>query len=740
VGGLTALLALHLVKDVSAGKAPLVLAAALGIAGAVLYARVEPVRSFLSVLSPAPLVFVVIFLFISPVHELVVGGGGDAKAAPASATTPIVMVLFDELPLTSLLSEPGKIDAQRYPNFAALARDSTWFQNTWTAAENTTYAIPAILTGERPETDDLPTASDHPHSVFTLFANSHKLNVWESITSVCPESLCKRERDGFAERMRSLTSDVAVISGHQLLPAHLEDRLPSISGTWSGFGNRGDAAKANQNLSAQASRQQNRLAGIDRVLDQAAQGGRRPSLNVIHALLPHIPWQYLPSGRQYSEQDLLPGLESNCCWARDRWLPLQAYERHLLQLMFVDRVLGRIVARLKQMGLYDRAAIVVTADHGVSFAPGEGRRAISPRNAGEIEPVPFFLRLPGQRGPPVVRSDIQTIDILPTLADAVHAHVPWKLDGHSALDGHFTRTRIQVQRDEGPSLTFDPAKLARQRDAVVRAKTAVFGTGRDSLYVAGPHRELLGQRPARVGLAPAPKVSASIDQETVLRDVDPTSGFLPAFITGTLEGSLPAGTDIAVAVNGTIAATGRPFEFAGGRKFAALVPEDALRRGDNRVQVLAIDTIGGRTRLAALNRAQGENATYSLDGDRIESSKGRQVQIVPDYVRGNIDRSEVLGNTARFVGWAASVEARKPTDAVVVFSGGRFAAVARPTIGRPDVAEAFSVPEIAQSGWNALVPMNQLSNRDDVELYALVGDRASKLKYDCAREPQDFGC
>ena len=218
VAGLTALIALHLVKDMSAGKAPLLLAAAIGVAAAVLYARVEPVRSFLSVLSPAPLLFIVVFLFISPAHELVVGGGGEAEAAPSSSTTPIVMILFDELPLTSLLSEPGRIDAERFPNFAALARDSTWFPNTWTAAENTTYAIPAILTGQRPESDDLPTATDHPQSVFTLFAGSHKLNVWESITSVCPPDLCERERDGFVERMRSLTSDVAVISATSCSP------------------------------------------------------------------------------------------------------------------------------------------------------------------------------------------------------------------------------------------------------------------------------------------------------------------------------------------------------------------------------------------------------------------------------------------------------------------------------------------------------------------------------------------
>ena len=47
--------------------------------GAALYARAEPVRSFLSVLTPAPLVFLVIFLFISPVSKLTLAGEASAK-------------------------------------------------------------------------------------------------------------------------------------------------------------------------------------------------------------------------------------------------------------------------------------------------------------------------------------------------------------------------------------------------------------------------------------------------------------------------------------------------------------------------------------------------------------------------------------------------------------------------------------------------------------------------------------
>ena len=40
-----------------------------------------------------------------------------------------MIVVFDEFPADTLIGPDGRIDAARYPNFAALARTSTWFRN-----------------------------------------------------------------------------------------------------------------------------------------------------------------------------------------------------------------------------------------------------------------------------------------------------------------------------------------------------------------------------------------------------------------------------------------------------------------------------------------------------------------------------------------------------------------------------------------------------------------------------------
>jgi hypothetical protein len=58
---------------------------------------------------------------------------------------------------------------------------------------------------------------------------------------------------------------------------------------------------------------------------------------------------------------------------------------------------------------------------------------------------------------------------------------------------------------------------------------------------------------------------------------------------GRVEGSERPGRDIAVAVNGTIAAVGSTFTLAVGDEgelVSVMVPESAFRKGANRVEVL----------------------------------------------------------------------------------------------------------------------------------------------------------
>jgi hypothetical protein len=70
--------------------------------------------------------------------------------------------------------------------------------------------------------------------------------------------------------------------------------------------------------------------------------------------------------------------------------------------------------------------------------------------------------------------------------------------------------------------------------------------------------------------------------------VDRSSGVVPCEIAGRIHGSRPgAERDIAVAVNGRIAAVGRSFHLRGERveSYAVMVPEGSLRDGRNEIEI-----------------------------------------------------------------------------------------------------------------------------------------------------------
>ena len=50
--------------------------------------------------------------------------------------------------------------------------------------------MPSLLTGELPTTDG-PLWTSHPDSLFTLLAPTHELEVFETVTAMCPYTTCE---------------------------------------------------------------------------------------------------------------------------------------------------------------------------------------------------------------------------------------------------------------------------------------------------------------------------------------------------------------------------------------------------------------------------------------------------------------------------------------------------------------------------------------------------------------------
>ncbi len=591
--------------SIAATVPALAIALAAGGAAALVYARVRPARSLLSMLAPAPLIFLALFLLFSDVSTFVLPEDEEVRAASVRTSAPAVLVIFDELPVHSLMDADRRIDAALFPNFARLARDATWYRNTASVDQDTPFAVPAILDGRLPSPDRLPFAADHPRNLFTLLGDRYELHAHEEATALCPPRLCAGADPAAAD---GTWDDVGKVYLHLVLPDGLERDVPAVAHAWRRFSAERDGALRTSAsvLAAGAAppesaehRRRRLLGNLDvgrverfrRFVDEI-EGGARPRLDVIHTVLPHVPYQYLPSGRAYRVRsgEELPGLNAKPGF-HSPFLTGQAYQRHLLQLQLTDRLLGELLDRLQRVGLYQRVAVAVVADHGISFRRGYGRRLLRPGNVREIAPVPFLLKRPGQRHGAISDRPLQTIDVLPTLADAIGVRIPWHVDGRSALRaaGAAPRPRrIFKKRFERAYLVDTPSWRAQQRGVLAR-KARLFGRG---LYAYGPRPDLLGRDVSGLP-GPAPHgPRARLIRARRYTDVAPGSGVVPAHVVGTIEGGRAGGgRTIAVAVNGRIEATGLTFTLAGARaeQLSLMVPERALRPGRNSVRLFEVD-------------------------------------------------------------------------------------------------------------------------------------------------------
>jgi hypothetical protein len=487
-----------------------------------------------------------------------VEGEDDEGAASSARRPPVVVVVLDEFPTETLTEPGGQIDAKRYPNFAELASTSTWFRNGYTVYDSTFKALPSILDGRMPVPRTAADVRSHQPSIFHMLHNlGYDVAKVESASAVCPPWICEGAR----------TRRPAV--------------LPRLAG------------------GGRPARLRNWIAEI---------GEREePTFYFHHALLPHEPWIYLPSGHQSrpAGEDPIKGINKPEGW-HDRGLTDHNHLRHLLQVGYTDREMGLMMRRLRRTGLFDRALIIVMADHGYAFELNvKSRRQVTERNIDEIAPVPFFVKLPGQTEGRIDESLVRNIDLVPTVADVLGVPVPKQADGHSAF-ASMTRAREHVtliRRDFSRLVSIEVGEWERRREEVRRRRAAKYGTGASSerrfgdpwaaAYRIGPNRELLGDR---VGVLPrSGGLRCVLANAELLDHVDLRRRIIPTRVVGRIFGS-PRGAvrELAVAVNGRVWAVGRSFHLRGRPRefFSLIVPESALRRGANRLELIEVRPSG----------------------------------------------------------------------------------------------------------------------------------------------------
>ena len=614
-----------------AGAAPalaLAACAGLGLAYGIASRRASWLRSFTTALSPAALLFPALFVFATPVSKLVMAETGPLPLfRPSASDTPLIFIVLDLLPTAALMDEERRIDAVRYPAFADLARHSHWFRNATSIAGNTVLAVPAILTGTRPRERALALAVDYPANLFTWLAPTRSLAVFESETRLCPPNLCgKASAPPLGERVRGMALDTPVVFLHLLLPAPLRAGLPPISAQWHGFTEpertRESKREERHELIRKGRSERRSWGRIDKFFAFIArlEAPDPPGLAYLHLPLPHEPFVFLPSGQRYvprrgrlADTRLLRGVLVDASGLRS-WNDSAedirlGYQRMTLQIGFVDHLLGGLLEKLRRLDLFDRSLIVIVADHGMSFV--EGARTRSEMDGSTLF-VPLFVKLPGQDAPVVDDRNAQTLDLLPTVADALGMELPWSVEGRSlfapADDSRRTK-RVVLSRSRRRATgagSVEHSDWPRLFEQSLEQKLRLTRSGpMDRIYRTGPHGELVGLSLAElrsgvriggtrfVALAQT-RGRVSVEQRRYLAKVEPMGLFVPAYLTGSLRlpGQASIGRDLVVVLNGVVCATTRA-EPVNERtaSFAVMLPPDRLVRGQNYLQFLVATAV-----------------------------------------------------------------------------------------------------------------------------------------------------
>jgi len=572
---------------------------------AVVYVRYSAARIMVTILWPAILLFPGVFLFFSPVSKFLSVGSAPLLEVDVGRPAPVVVLLLDECCGTSLMDENRRIDPVRYPNLAALAEDATWFRNATTMSPVSDCVVPSILTGDYPTDDSHPgVICEHPRNLFTLLAGSHELAVWENVSCLCPQEFSGRRRiarAGLPWRMYSLLIDVAVLDLHIMLPPDWPFAIPAISTyPWCNFlGQDGFVQKWRTPEDRRREAFEEFVASIG--------PSQKPGLYFAHVMLPHVPWTYTPSGKEYPFPlpadkrgnldvfDSIFGLRfGSQKWPDDEWAVLQAQQRYLLQLGFTDLMIGRLIARLKATGLYDRSLIVIMADHGVSFRPGDSRRRLTETNFADIMSVPLLIKSPHQRDGAISDRNVQSADVLPTIAQALQIELPWKPDGVPVLDDSVPppdAKEIAPSYDSAERLAFDAA-LPQKYDNHKRMLSA-FGSGSKpgGLFRIGRWAELIGRRVEELDVAEASPYRVELVNAPRYANLELDRTLLPCYIGGRVipEPQTRLPLELAVAVNRTVRAATRTFMVESLKDtWAAMVPQEAFRAGNNEIEVFVV--------------------------------------------------------------------------------------------------------------------------------------------------------
>lgn len=361
-------------------------------------------------------------------------GCADQDPLDLAPDTPVVMVVIDTLSARHLPWHGYELDTA--PNLARLASHATVFLSNTTQCNSTFPSITSILTGLYPKT----------HKNLLAVPEEGTFDVGPSVPSL-------------AERLGAAGYDAFAVASHPSWTA--EPRTDAVRRGWRSFSVIPPGVSEPRALWANGAYTNER---VFRALDEHERDPRGPLFLWAHYFDPHTdldPLVYCPPPEwrdrflaHHLERAGRPDLEAALAALEPvertrlaRSIPAGEGRRAVelangralydAEIAYCDHEIGRLFERLRQMDLFDRALIVVMADHGENLVgrdTEDGSIAFTHRRLFEpVARTPLILKLPGQSEGRTIEALTQNIDVLPTILELLHLPPGPPVEGKSLV-------------------------------------------------------------------------------------------------------------------------------------------------------------------------------------------------------------------------------------------------------------------------------------------------------------------
>ena len=300
------------------------------------------------------------------------------------AAGPIILISIDTLRADHLPAY-GYTNV-RTPNIDALVRESVLFEHAWSHAPQTLPAHTSILSGQLP----------FEHGVRDNVGFTVRKGQWFVQSALQARGW---PTGGFVSAY-VIRAATGINQGFDVY----DSEMPPVSGERSIGQVQRDGA---QTLAAA-------MKWLD-TLDSA-----KPFFLFVHFYEPHKPYEPPPRYASYAPYDG--------------------------EIAYADELVGLLLDRLKSGGVYQRATIVLLADHGEGLGDhGEQEHGLFLYQ--ETTRVPLIVKLPGRPSARRVAAPVQQIDVAPTILDFAGTPRPTDLRGRSLrplLEGTGTLPEVSI--------------------------------------------------------------------------------------------------------------------------------------------------------------------------------------------------------------------------------------------------------------------------------------------------------